>query len=339
MNYFYAIGAALLFGVSVPAGKVLLGDLRPLELSALCYLGSGFGLLAWRLVSSGGEAPLERRDLPYVAGSVLAGGMLAPLLLFTGLAVTASSSASMLLNFELVFTALIAVLVFKEQGGWRLWTAAAFVTAGGFALSGTGGGPVEWRGAALLLGAAFFWGVDNNLTTRVSVKDPVTLGLIKGLAGGIINAALAYKAYGSLPPAGPAICALGMGAFSYGASLVLFILAMRGLGASRAGAFFGSYPFIGAFLGVVVLGEPVTQGLLWAGAFMLAAFALLGLERHAHEHRHEALDHDHRHDHNDGHHGHVHKVPPAGPHAHSHLHSPEIHAHPHAPDAHHRHEH
>ncbi|OGR53409.1 MAG: hypothetical protein A2049_00775 [Elusimicrobia bacterium GWA2_62_23] len=341
MNYLFALAAAFLFALSVPAGKYLLAHLRPLELSALCYLGSGLGLLLWRLARGGGsaEAQLGRRELPYAAGFVLAGGVLAPLMLFTGLSLTSSSSASMLLNFELVFTSLIAVLVFKEHGGGRLWGAAALITAGGFALSWEGGGFGFGWGALLVLGSAFMWGVDNNLTARVSIKDPVTIATIKGLAGGLLNGLLAYYSYRSLPPLDWAAAALLLGLFSYGVSLVLFILAMRGLGASRAGAFFGSYPFMGAALGVLVLAEPVTGRLLAAGAFMACAFLLLALERHGHRHQHDPLEHEHAHDHADAHHTHAHDKAPPGPHSHPHAHEPVEHEHPHLPDAHHRHTH
>lgn len=341
MNYLFAVAAAFLFAVSVPAGKYLLAHLRPLELSALCYLGSGLGLLLWRLLrgGTGGEAPLGRKELPYAAGFVLAGGVLAPLMLFTGLSHTSSSSASMLLNFELVFTSLIAVLVFKEHGGRRLWGAAALIIAGGLLLSWEGGSFGLGWGALLVLGASLMWGVDNNLTARVSVKDPVTIAIIKGLTGGVINGLLALYSYRALPPVSWAGAALLLGVFSYGVSLVFFILAMRGLGASRSGAFFGTYPFMGAALGVLVLGEPVTGRLLAAGAFMAAAFLLLALERHGHRHRHDALEHEHAHDHADGHHGHRHDAPVPGQHSHPHAHEPVEHEHPHLPDAHHRHTH
>ncbi len=341
MNSALALAAALLFSVSIPAGKLLLAHLRPLELSALCYLGSGLGLLAWRLApgarGSAAEAPLDRRDLPYTAGFVLSGGVLAPLLLFSGLGHTSSSSASILLNFELVFTSLIAVLVFKEQGGGRFWAAAGLITAGAIALNWEGGAPGPGWGPALVLAAAFMWGVDNNLTARVSIKNPVTLAAIKGLAGGTINAALAVYAYGSLPPLNWAAAALLLGFACYGVSLVFFILSMRGLGASRAGAYFGAYPFLGAALSVIFLGEPLTGRLLSASALMLGAFLLLALERHGHAHSHGPLDHDHRHVHDDGHHGHGHDAP--FPHSHPHRHDPLEHDHAHLPDAHHRHGH
>ncbi|HAT71947.1 MAG TPA: EamA family transporter [Elusimicrobia bacterium] len=341
MNYLFALGAAALFAFSVPAGKILLEHLKPLELSALCYMGSGFGLAVWRAVARrpGTEAPLERRDLPYAAGFIAAGGVLAPLLLFTGLNHTASSSASMLLNFELVFTSLIAVTVFKEHGGGRFWLAAALITAGALALSWEGGAFSFGWGAALVLASGLMWGIDNNLTARVSIKDPVTLACLKGLAGGFINGALALYAYGSLPSLKWAAAAMALGLFCYGISLVLFILAMRGLGASRAGAFFGSYPFIGAALSVAMLAEPVTGRLLFAGALMLGAFMLLSMESHGHRHRHEPLAHDHGHGHDDGHHTHPHGGAPAARHSHPHSHDTVEHEHPHLPDVHHRHGH
>lgn len=341
MYHAFALSAAFLFALSVPAGKLLLEHLRPLQLSALCYLGSGLGLAGWLLAARPGrpEARLGRADLPYAAGFVLAGGVLAPLLLYKGLALMPSSTAAMLLNFELVFTSLIAVAVFGEQGGWRLWTAAALITSGALALSFESGGLVLGAGALLVLGSGFMWGVDNNLTARVSIKDPVALACLKGLAGGGINAALAWYTYRSVPEIQWLALALALGFVSYGLSLVLFILAMRGLGASRAGAFFGSYPFIGAALGVALLGEPATGRLLAAGALMLAAFLLLAAESHGHRHRHEPLEHEHRHTHGDAHHAHDHGLPPAGPHSHPHTHEAVEHEHPHLPDAHHRHRH
>jgi len=341
MSYAFALAAALLFAVSVPAGKLLLWYLKPFELSSLCYLGSGVGLLAWHLFSGGGraEASLERRDLPYVWGFVLAGGVLAPLLLFTGLNLTSSSSVSILLNFELVFTSLIAVVIFREHGGVRFWAAAALITAGACALSWEGGGVNFTPGALLVLASSLFWAVDNNLTARVSIKNPVVLAAIKGLAGGAINGGLAFYSYGTLPPLKFALAALALGLVSYGVSLVFFILAMRGLGASRAGAFFGAYPFIGAMLSVIALGEPVTARLLAGGGLMLAAFLALAFERHGHAHRHDPLVHDHAHTHGDGHHGHKHEGAAAGQHAHPHSHGSVDHTHPHLPDAHHRHGH
>lgn len=340
----YALAAAFLFALSVPAGKLLLGRVGPLGLSALCYLGGGLGLLIYKLLTGGAagpaEAPLEKKDLPYVVGFVAAGGALAPALLFTGLKLASSSAASLMLNFELVFTALIAVAVFREHGGRRLWLAAGLITAGGIALALEPGGFSFQPGLALVALASLFWALDNNLTARVSLKDPVTLSVIKGLAGGCVNAALAFYSGEGMPSPKTALLALGLGFVSYGVSLALLVRAMRGLGAGRAGAFFGVYPFIGAALSCLWLGEAFSLRLAAAFALTGSAAALLLGEKHSHAHVHQPLEHDHLHTH-ESHHAHPH---PAGfegqaEHSHPHSHARLEHSHEHGPDAHHRHEH
>jgi len=349
MNYLYALGAAALFGASTPVSKTMLAGVGPFMLASLCYFGSGLGLAIWKLAAlashspgSDGEPALTLKDWPYIAGFILAGGVAAPVLLFKGLLLTTSSGASIMLNLELIFTSLIAWLVFKEHTGGRFWAAAAFIAAGAALLS------VDFsnftlsfeKGSVLVALAAFFWGVDNNLTARLSVKDPVAIALIKGLAGGTINLALAFWA-GEVVWA-PALWLPGvaLGAVSYGASLVLFIRAMRGLGAARSGAVLGVYPFFGAVLSVIFLKEPLTWPLAAAFFFMALGFYLVVSERHGHEHGHEALWHAHQHVHDDLHHGHRHgEEVMDGPHAHAHVHAPERHSHEHLPDSHHRHIH
>ena len=350
MNYLYALGAAGLFGASTPVSKTMLAGVGPFMLASLCYFGSGLGLTVWKLASAAARAPgparepaLALKDWPYIAGFVLAGGVAAPVLLFKGLLLTTSSGASIMLNLELIFTSLIAWLVFKEHTGGRFWTAAVFIVAGAALLS------VDFsdftlsleKGSVLVALSAFFWGVDNNLTARLSVKDPAAIALIKGLAGGAINLALAYWAGELTWDAGRWLPGLALGALSYGASLVLFIRAMRGLGAARAGAVFGVYPFFGAALSVVFLREALTWPLGAAFILMGLGFYLVISERHGHEHGHDALWHVHPHVHDDLHHGHGHGVGEADGEAHSHEHAHEAvrHSHEHLPDSHHRHIH
>ena len=337
----YALLAAFLFALSVPLGKTLMSSLEPLELSALCYLGSGLGLLVYKLLTAvSEEAPLEKKDLPYVAGFTLAGGVLAPAFLFMGLRLSPSSSASLLLNFELVFTALIAVLFFKEHGGRRFWFAACLVTAGGMALSFEPGGFALKPGLVLVALASLMWAVDNNLTAKISLKDPVNIAIIKGLAGGSVTLGLASYSGENMPALKPVLLALLLGFVGYGVSLVFLIRAMRELGASRAGAFFGSYPFMGAVLSFAWLGESPDARFAAAFVLMGSAAALLLGEKHVHAHEHTALEHGHYHAH-DGHHAHVHGWPVgAGEgHAHAHLHKADQHTHEHMPDSHHRHDH
>ena len=346
MNYLYALAAAALFGASTPVSKTMLAGIKPFMLAALCYLGSGLALAAWKFFPGAVRKPAETRepalslkDWPYIAGFILAGGVLAPVLLFKGLLITTSSGASIMLNLELIFTSLIAWTVFKEHTGSRFWVAAALMVIGAVLLSVD---PVNFsfspgKGAVLVALSAFFWGLDNNFTAQLSVKDPAAIALIKGLAGGVINLALAFWA-GELVWA-PALwlTGLALGALSYGASLVFFIKAMRGLGAARSGAVFGVYPFFGALLSVFFLKEPLTVPLGAAFILMTLGFYLVISEHHSHEHGHQKLLHEHLHVHDDLHHAHGHED--GVPHVHQHAHAPVRHSHAHTPDSHHLHVH
>ena len=339
MAQIYALLAAFLFALSIPLGKLLLGKLAPIELSAFCYLGGALGLFCWRIISPSASAlggRLVRGDFKWVAAFTLFGGVAAPLLLFEGLRLSPSSRASLMLNFELVFTALIAVVFFRERGGWRLWTAVALVTAGALSLELDGGAPGAGKGLILAGLAGLAWALDNNFTAKISAKDPLALAAIKGLAGGILNLALALAVYGRAAPAIPVILALALGALSYGASLVFLILAMRGLGAARAGAFFGVYPFIGALAGLLFLCEPPSAGLIAAFVFTSVGAALLAGEWHSHRHFHPALEHGHAHSHDAHHSHHPEEVNPAACHNHHHVHGPLSHEHMHIHDEHHR---
>jgi len=340
-----ALAAAALFGASTPFSKMLLRELSPPWLAGLLYLGSGVGLALWMLVRrfatphASREAPLQCADMPWLGGAILAGGILAPLCLAWGLRGTAATAASLLLNLEGVFTALLAWFVFRENFDRRIFVGMLAIVAGGLLLSWEGrASGVSW--AAVGIGAACFgWAIDNNLTRKVSAADPVQIAMLKGLVAGSINVALAAAL--APPPRWSAIGATAvLGFLSYGASLTLFILALRHLGTARTGAYFSTAPFVGAALSLVVLAE--RPGLwFWAAAACMAAGVWLHLtERHIHEHTHEPLEHDHLHVH-DAHHQHEHTAddPLGEPHSHPHRHTPLTHTHPHVPDLHHRHHH
>jgi len=338
-----ALGSAALFGASTPFAKLLLAEgVGPFLLAGVLYLGSGIGLAVVEAVRRGprAEAPLRRADLPWLALVVLTGGVAGPVLLMVGLTTTSASAASLLLNLEGLATMAIAWLAFRENVDRRLLAGAAAILAGAVALSWQGGpGGVGW-GAAAIAGACLAWGIDNNLTRRLSAADPVQIATIKGLAAGAANLALAFAAGAQLP----LLAAIGGGALlgfiGYGISLVLFVLALRHLGAARTGAYFSTAPFIGAALAVALFGEAVTTQLVIAGGLMAVGVWLHLAERHEHVHVHEAAEHEHRHVH-DEHHRHEH-LPgdPAGePHTHPHRHAPLVHRHPHYPDLHHRHRH
>jgi drug/metabolite transporter (DMT)-like permease len=339
-----ALGAAVLFGLSTPIAKTLLGETSPLLLAGLLYAGSGLGLallLAARAMLSGGAGISWPRggDLVWLLGATAFGGALGPYLLMVGLQVTDSASASLILNLEGVFTALLAWFVFKENFDARIALGMALIVAGGVVLS-TGhtlrAGGVA--GPLAIAGACLAWAIDNNLTRKVSINDSMLIACAKGLVAGPISVALALGFGAHMPPATTAIRAGLVGFAGYGLSLTLFVLALRNLGAARTGAYFSLAPFIGAAL-AVALGAPLTGTLLLAGLFMGAGVWLHLTENHAHRHRHLPLQHEHWHVH-DEHHQHAHaadEVPE--PHSHPHVHEPLEHSHAHYPDVHHRHEH
>ena len=340
-----ALAAAALFGVSTPLAKVLIGDVSPWLLAGLLYLGSGIGLTILFLVrrsfaGGSGEANLARADLPWLVGTGFFGGILGPIFLLYGLALTDAASASLLLNLEAVLTLAIAWVVFREHVDRRLFLGAVAIVAGALLLSWQGGlGHAGW-GVPLIGLACLSWGIDNNLTRKISAADPVVLAAIKGVVSGSVNFALAF-ALGAKLPGLPAVGgALLLGFVSYGLGLVLFIVALRHLGTARTGAYYGTAPFICAIAAAIILGTPLTPVILMAGLLMAFGAWLHLSERHAHPHAHQSLQHAHRHVH-DEHHSHAHGPddPPGEPHSHPHRHEPLTHTHPHWPDLHHRHAH
>lgn len=337
-----ALGAAVLFGLSTPAAKRLLGNVDPVLLAGLLYGGSGLGLSLARLVRGGaGEARLTRRDVPWLAGAVAFGGVLAPVLLLVGLRATPASSASLLLNFEGVFTALLAWFVFQENFDRRIAAGMLSIVAGGVVLSWPAAGRAAWSSGALaVVGACLCWAVDNNLTQRVSGGDPVQVAAVKGAVSGAFNIAVALAIGAVWPPAALVGMSLLVGFVGYGVSLSLFVLALREVGTARTGAYFSVAPFVGAAASIALLGEPLHPGLVAAGLLMSAGVWLHVTERHHHEHRHAPLVHSHSHLHDD-HHRHVHAAGDleGEPHTHEHVHEPLLHSHPHYPDLHHRHTH
>lgn len=335
-----ALASAALFGAATPALKPIAGELNPVLLAGLLYLGSFLGLTVARaLRPKRNEAPLRRQDLPALGGAIAAGGIAAPILLVWGLSGLAASAASLLLAAEAVLTVLVAAALFREPVAPRIWLAAVLVLGAGALLAWTPGLslPVSLHALAVLA-ACLLWGLDNNLTSRISLSDPYSIAMWKGLGAGGVNTAIGIALVPTLPQA-LWLGALAVGALGYGASLVLYVLALRHLGAARTAAHFGSAPFFGAALSIALLGEPVTPVL--GAAFVLAALGtwLALTEKHHHEHVHEAIEHEHRHVH-DAHHRHAHRGDEGPePHSHPHRHAPMRHRHAHFPDPHHRHPH
>ena len=335
-----ALVAALTFGAGAPIAKSLLGQVDPWILAGLLYLGAGVGLGVYRaLRPARAEAPLRRTDLPRLGVVVVAGGVLGPLLLMSGLARTDAATASLTLNVEAIATMAIAWLVYREPVDRRLLAGAAAIVAGAGVLAWAG--PVRLDAGTMLVAAACVcWGIDNNVSRQLAHADPVALATVKGLVAGVANLSLGFAAGGDVPPLSAAGVGLLLGLVAYGASLVLYLRAMRDLGTARTAAYFGLAPFAGAAIAILAYGEPFTVRLGVAGALMALGAWLHWSERHEHEHRHVALEHEHAHVH-DEHHRHVHGPgDPAGePHSHRHHHAPLTHQHAHTPDLHHRHDH
>jgi drug/metabolite transporter (DMT)-like permease len=368
--------AAGLFGASAPLSKRLLPAATPVMLAGLFYGGAGLALTGWGLArrrsraratarkagtitdGPGVEAPLRRSDLPTLAAIVLLGGVVGPICLLWGFAHLSGISGALLMNLEAPLTALLAVALFREHLGWRsalailIIVAAAALLAGGEAPSvdgvpaGAGLGGSAFRRALPPLAVGFaclVWAFDNNLTQRLSVRDPIAVVRLKAWGAAACNLGMAVATGSSWPGWALLIPALVVGAASYGVSVVLDFKALRLLGAAREAAYFATAPFAGALLAIPLLGQRPGLRELVAGLAMAAGVILLIRDRHSHRHTHEVLEHDHLHVH-DEHHQHRHEQSPAGidaraPHAHPHRHDPITHEHPHASDIHHRHRH
>jgi drug/metabolite transporter (DMT)-like permease len=343
-----ALLSAALFGVSTPAAKVLLGTIDPAVLAGLLYCGAGLGVAIVRRIGRSAiaqagrfEAALGRGDVPYLAGAIVAGGMIGPVLLMAGLQRTDASAASLLLTLEGVATALIAWFIFHENFDRRIALGMACLVAGAVVLSWTRRPELSALvGPLAIVGACVVWGLDNNLTRKVSLADPLQIVELKGLIAGPVNLALGLAAGGHLPGLWLAAAAGLVGFLGYGVSLVLFVYALRHLGTARTGAYFSTAPFLGAITALPLLREPLTVQLIAAGLLMAIGVWLHLTEHHEHEHVHEPMEHSHSHVH-DKHHQHEHTAddPPGEPHTHSHRHERVTHTHPHVPDMHHQHKH
>ena len=337
------LAAAALFGIAAPLSKMLSAWFDPLRLAALLYLGAALGLSCIRLVRRNrSETQIKRGDLLPLAGVVLTGGVLGPILMLTGLRHTSALAGSLLLNLEGLLTFLLAIIVFREHATWRA-AAGAGAILGAALILGFGFGQLssEPFGVLAISAACACWAIDNNLTQRLSLRDPLAIAQTKTVAAGLCNLALSF-AFGMPAPVAsrPVLAALVVGAFGYGVSILLDVYALRFLGAARESAFFATAPFIGALASVPLLHESLHWGDAVAGALMALGVVLLLSERHSHAHVHEVIEHEHLHTH-DEHHHHAHAVGEliADSHSHVHRHEPLTHEHRHVSDAHHRHRH
>lgn len=333
--------AAIAFGIATPVVAWAGRDVGPLSTAALLYLGAALTAIVMQLVVRRGEASIRRTDAPRLIAIAIAGGAIAPTLLAWGLQRSGATAGALLLNFEAVFTVLLARAFFHEPIGRRVAIAVACMAAGGavLTLDSSASGSFGLFGVLAVAGATVAWALDNTWTRPLAERDPFQVILVKGGLGASLTASVALLRGEAMPPIDQGAVLLACGATGYGASLYLYLLAQRRIGAGRTGSVFALAPFIGAAL-AWSLGDRD------AGWFALGASSLFALgvylhvsERHRHRHSHESTEHDHMHRHDDEHHTHTHDPPVVGEHSHPHQHDPVEHEHEHAPDIHHGHSH
>jgi drug/metabolite transporter (DMT)-like permease len=341
----YALLAAILFGASLPLAKKIIGDFHPIFLAGLFYLGGGIGLgifwIATKLRGATTEAPLKKMDLPWLGIACLFGGIVAPILLMTGLNRTDAASSSLLLNLEGVFTILSAWFIFKENYNRKILLGVLFILSGGIILSWKGRQQGDhWLGDLFIVGSCLCWAIDNNFTRKISASDPVQTSGLKCLIAGIVNIGIGLSLGVATFKTNGFLQALIIGFFGYGLSLVLFVKALRLIGTARTSSYFSSAPFIGVVLSFLMYHEILSLTFGIAAALMGLGVWLHLTEHHEHEHVHDELDHEHLHIH-DEHHQHEHSSndPFCEPHSHRHHHNKTTHSHPHYPDTHHQHSH
>lgn len=340
----FAILAAVLYGISSPVAKILLETTSPELMAALLYLGAGLGMFAVNLVTQRHnrerkEAPLAKKDLPFVIGMIVL-DIAAPILLMLGLSLTTAANASLLNNFEIVTTALVALLLFRETIDRRLWIAIVLIAAGSILLTVDDAGSFSFSaGSILVILACVCWGVENNCTRMLSLKNPMQIVVVKGFGAGSGALLIAFLASGMQTNLVSVAAALVLGFFAYGLSIYLYVLAQRQLGAARTSAFYAVAPFIGAGISFAVFKTPLTPLFVLAAGIMVVGAYFAAAGGHMHKHIHESVMHDHRHGHDDVHHTHVHNPPAEGEHSHEHTHEHLEHDHPHGADMHHVHVH
>jgi len=341
-----AILAAALYGISSPLSKGLLEHIPPTLMAALLYLGAGLGMLLVNLGRSlttrpSSEARLTRAERPFVLGMILL-DIAAPVFLMIALTQTTAANVSLLNNFEIVATAIIAMVLFREAIGRTMWVAIALITIASVILSFEDLSSLSFSvGSLFAILACLCWGFENNFTRKISLKDPMQIVVIKGIGSGVGALIIAFvmrQVNANVLPIG---LALLLGFVAYGLSIYFYVSAQRTLGAARTSAYYAVAPFIGVLLSIILYGQALTASFVIALTIMLLGAYFAAREHHKHVHWHEPLAHDHRHHHHDGHHTHSHDRPDAQDPEHSHFHTHEAHEHTHrhTPDTHHQHNH
>lgn len=289
-----AILAAVFYAINIPASKMLLGNIEPVMMAAVLYLGAGIGVgiiyMARKPKEAAENSSLNRGDLPYVLGMILL-DIAAPICLMYGLSATTAANASLLNNFEIAATAVIALAVFKEAVSARLWAGIALITVSSMILSFEDMSSLQFSwGSAFVLLAAVCWGFENNCTRKISSKNTYQIVMLKGIFSGLGSFVIALITGEALPDIGLMLIALVLGFVSYGLSIFFYIRAQSRLGAAKTSAYYAIAPFVGAFLSFVCLHEALSVNYFIALVIMLAGSALVAADtiivNHTHMHTH-----------------------------------------------------
>ncbi len=341
---FFAILAAALYAINIPISKLLLKEISPTLMASYLYLGAGVGMFFVGIIqkrknTEAKEAKLTNKELPYTIGMVVL-DILAPIFLMIGLTKTSSANGALLNNFEIVATSLIALFLFKETISKRLWIAISLITLSCIILTVEDVTSLSFSlGSVFVLLACCCWGLENNCTRKISIKDPLQIVIIKGMGSGlgslVISLVIGEKISGIVYIA----FALVLGFVSYGLSIFFYIYAQRDLGAAKTSAYYAIAPFIGVIMSLFIFKEIPSINFIIAVIIMIVGTYYASTEVHGHKHHHHNVSHEHGHCHDDGHHDHVHDVTVLGVHNHVHDHTEMIHSHKHCQDSHHIHAH
>ena len=331
----FAILAAALYAINIPLSKILLTQVSPTMMAAFLYFGAGLGLFIYGILTGEREKSnsLTKAELPYTIGMILL-DIAAPILLMIGLEMTNSANASLLNNFEIVATSLIAFFAFKELLSKRLTLAIIFVTLASITLSFEGEGSSQFNtGSLLVLAASCCWGLENNCTRMLSSKSSVQITTIKGFFSGLGSLIIALAIGEKIPEIKWIIAVLLLGFIAYGLSINFYIKAQKDLGAAKTSAYYSIAPFLGVFFGILLLNErPGVQFYIGLMIMIIATVLMIKdtielqhthehVHVHTHEHRHGNLVHAHEHEHVHSH-THIH-TEGEGTHRHTHEDIPE----------------
>lgn len=327
----YAILAAALYAINVPFSKMLLNQVEPTMMASFLYLGAGLGMFVYSIAlkatgKTPSTEPLTKKELPYTIAMVVL-DIIAPILLMFGIKASHAANVSLINNFEIVATSLIALFVFKEVISKRLWIAISLITVASVILSFEGAGSFEFNiGSLFVFGACLCWGIENNCTRMISNKSSIEIVVIKGTFSGLGSLIVALAIGESIPSIPWMMCVLLLGFVAYGLSIYFYVMAQKYLGAAKTSAYYSIAPFLGVAFGMLILGERPEIQFYIALAIMISNTYFMIKDtielQHTHEHNHT---HTHEHSHGDTVHSHEH----THTHTHIHVHGADIDNHEH----------